>query len=728
MTSLCRSSQRLFKLITWSVQRPKQVFPMKHTLKSSLLAIALASISTSAFAEPSFNGDGWNSPNLLFAAKKYNTDGYRIPAITLTSQGTLIAFADFREFPQYDIGGKPNGKDQTIDMAYRVSYDQGETWSEINRFDAKHLDAGFKQICDPSIVHDPVSGKTFAFGFAANGSLANSTTHGMIMYTSTDGGATWDKGQNIYNAAINPGYTRVLQGPGKGMYYNDTIYMAVQSWKGNGSGGDPFDPIAGFIYSEDHGKTWKQAYLNDIDGKGTKGPKTSESHVFHHKGYVYLAAKSEDSSHAQRFVFRTKDNGKTWEEVVEDFFPEGVERCESSTIALSDDVYLVGYAMNGRPTVPRKDVYLTTNTGKKILIGPGDTMGYTSLDMDEDNIYVLFEGGERFGNMWFQKFDHASKDYANLAQQILDRADDGKLMQGMMNTDSSYIKGSYGNIDAGLEAVYAGPLFNVGVFYKETDENSKDRYRTIEYDTKDITLAASINGIAVESDSIFAAVQSSNIDYVNNAEADVVSGMLGYQAKFDVNGFADYKLNVLGIYSEYDFSRNNKEGIGRKADFASYSFSVENALSKTLEFTTDADATFGVGLRSTLFGHDGFTEQGGNNWNNADVKKSMQNSHQIFAGADFKYKLQAGPNVDVLLKTGAEFSIELADVEEYREEYTVLDVTKKMALPIEDHTDGFAKAYVGTDFIINKAATVGLYASADTDSEKEIRASLGWKF
>lgn len=684
---------------------------MKTTCKSSLLALALASLSLTAAAQPIFDGDGWNAPNLLFAAESYNHNGYRIPAITVTAQGTIIAFGDFREEPRFDIGGKPN---MPLDLAYRVSNDQGQTWTDVKHLQATNLDPDYKQITDPSVVHDPSTGKTFAFGWAANGSLKSATKDALVMYTSEDGGMSWNEGMNIGPTALATGYDHALQGPGKGIYYNDTLYMGVQSWKFPNA-------IAGIIFSTDHGKTWQQSYPTGI-------PATSESHVFHHKGYVYLAAKSEDGNRAQRIVYRTKDNGQNWERVEEDFFPVDVERCESSSLALSEDVYIAGYSMNGRPTVPRKDIWLTTNTGKKILIGPGDTMGYTSLDMDEDNIYVLFEGGERYGNMWFQRFDHASKEYANLGLQILDRAEDGRYLQDLMISDKSYIKGSYGNIDSGLEAVYAGPLFNIGLFYKETDENSKDLKRTIEYDTKDVTLAASINGLAVDSDSLFGAIQSSKIDYVNESEADVISGMLGYQAKFDIQGIIDYKLDVLGIYSEYDVSRNNKEGVGRTADFSAYSFTIENALQKTLEIEHKGDVTASFGLRSTLFGHDGFTEDGGNGWNNADVAKSQQHSHQLFAGVDFKYNIEAGPYVDVVLKTGAEFDIELADVEEYREEFTVLDVTKRMAAPIEDHTDGYAKGYVGADFIINNGATVGLYAAVDTDDESELRASLGWQF
>lgn len=693
---------------------------MKRALKISCLAATVAALSfNAAHAELMFDGDGWHSAHKLFVAGDQTLGagkkGYRIPAITTTVQGALIAFGDYRDTPGNDV----NNSNQVIDLAYKISYDQGETWTDVEHILSPHQT--FKQITDPAVLHDPSTGKTFAFGYANNVGLGQAQSGAFYVFESSDAGKTWDQGKDIVTTATKPGYKLSFQGPGKGMYYNDTLYVGIQSWHDKNGGPDS---VSGILFSTDHGKTWEASYPDGI-------PRSSESHVFHHQGYVYLATKDEPSGRAaKRIVYRTKDNGKNWERVYEDFFPDTAETCESSSLALSEDVYIAGYATHGIPgtLIPRKDIYLTTNKGKSILLAPDSTMGYTSLDMDEDNIYVLFEGGEKVGNMWFQRFDHASKDYANLTQQILDRSEDGQYMQDLMLTNKSYVKGSYGNVDSGVEAVYAGPLFNIGLFYKETDENSKDMYRTIEYDTKDISLAASINGLAFDNDSLFGAVQSSNIDYVNESEADVVSGMLGYQAKFNIKDVIDYKLKVLGIYSEYDFQRNNKEGIGRTADFSAYSISFENALMKTLEIEHKGDVTASAGLRSTLFGHDSFTEDGGNGWNNADVAKSQQHSHQLFAGVDFKYNIEAGQYVDVVVKTGAEFNIELADVDDYREEYTVLDVTKLMAAPIEDHTDGYAKGYVGADFIINKGATVGLYASADTDDENELRASLGWQF
>ena len=52
---------------------------------------------------------------------------YRIPAIAVTKDGTLVAIADYRHSGT-DIGVTDKGR---IDLHYRLSYDNGNTWTEV---------------------------------------------------------------------------------------------------------------------------------------------------------------------------------------------------------------------------------------------------------------------------------------------------------------------------------------------------------------------------------------------------------------------------------------------------------------------------------------------------------------------------------------------------------------------------------------------------------------------
>ncbi len=444
---------------------------------------------------------------------------------------------------------------------------------------------------------------------------------------------------------------------------------------------------------------------------------------------MYLSLLPPNPTSTQRYVFRTYDNGQTWERVVEHFFPSNVVACETSSYALNEDVYLAGYAIhNPGDRDPRGDIYITTNIGKRLMVAAGDSMGYTSITGDEDNIYFLFEGGERHGNLWFQRFDISSKEYANLPLQITDRVKDGLYVQDLMKKDKSYIKGTYASGDgSGGELLFVTDNFNVGLFFNETKENSKDVYRTIQYDTKDVTLGLSKNNTLLDNDNVFLGLSYSQIDYENNSDANVVSLLAGYSLKHNIKDIVDYKLNLLGIYSDYDLDRNREEGIGRTASFKSYSATLENALAKDFSFDANSNITLTGGLRSTIFGHDGFTEDGGNGWNNAEVHKLSEYSHELFAKVDGSYTFNANEFMDVTLSAGVQYSRNLVDIEEYREEITVLDANFTMALPMEDR-DNYIKGYAGAELVLYKDASIGVYAESDNNSKHSIKAFASYKF
>ncbi|HGB5536776.1 TPA: sialidase family protein, partial [Salmonella enterica subsp. diarizonae serovar 61:r:-] len=103
--------------------------------------------------------DGWHSPQQIFSQhQKTSTNAYRIPAITATTQGTVIAVSDARADGTSDIG-----LNKDVHFGYRISTDGGNTWSHEQEIipDIK----GKHQISDPAIVHNTDTGSTFLFGF-----------------------------------------------------------------------------------------------------------------------------------------------------------------------------------------------------------------------------------------------------------------------------------------------------------------------------------------------------------------------------------------------------------------------------------------------------------------------------------------------------------------------------------------------------------------------------------
>ena len=695
-------------------------------MKKLTLLTLFCALATGAMA-----GDGWNESMTVFEHGTITEkNGFRIPAITTTSQGTVVAVADIR------YGGLTGNTDmpKKVEFLIKTSNDGGSTWSEGTILAPKG------GITDPSIVHDPNTGKTFLFGYQNDKNIAGKPANGktdFFVYTSEDGGKTWDNGTSIKDQALpsDKGYDYVLQGPGSGMVHNGVIYMPTQAWHGDDAGEDGIRCSSGFIYSEDGGKTWKQSELISEAG----APWTSEANIFHHNGKIYLAAKNEQAqagnyeSKDTRVVYCTSDNGKTWEKVEETFLPDNIAKAETSTLALNDQVYLVGYSGQGNASWDRNDTFLTTNTGKTIKILDGDTYGYSSMAQDQDNLYILFETKVGVADIVMRRFDIASKEYANLNAQILDRGQSLLDVQGKLSSDQ-YVGGTYTNkSESGAEAVVELNNFKIGAFHRNTKDNSDDVYRTIPYNLKETTLVLSQDNAFMQGDNIFAGYQAGKIEYSNKSTNDLTSFVMGYTFNKELENDKTYTFALNGVYSNNKVERNKAEGVGRTAEFDSYSISMKNALSKNISFTDSSNLKLTAGLNTTVFGHDEFEEDGGiqtvdgGKWNNAKVDKSQNVSNEIFAKATLDQRVKLTDKSSVRLALDLGWEKELMDVDEWRDEFTVLDVEKEFATPVKKHEGGLGKAEVSATFDIAEKVELGVGYSMDTDGESTATGKVTYK-
>ena len=194
---------------------------------------------------------------------------YRIPAITTTMNGDLLAVADYRHC-RYDIG---NGR---IDLHGRISKDNGKTWSDIFTIiegDGKLIDnnrnislnAGYG---DPCIVADRESNRVLMLCVCGYQTFFYSTRevpNQVARLYSEDGGLTWSKPEVITdqfytpfdNSAVGPirsmfiGSGRIFQSrlTKVGDYYR--LYAAMLARDKDGT-------FCNFVvYSDDFGQQWK---------------------------------------------------------------------------------------------------------------------------------------------------------------------------------------------------------------------------------------------------------------------------------------------------------------------------------------------------------------------------------------------------------------------------------------------------------------------------------------
>ena len=149
-----------------------------------------------------------------------NSIPYRIPALAVTNDGTLVAISDFRHSGT-DIGVTNYGR---IDLHYRLSYDNGNTWTEVMPLiEGKGADAtDFMSVGygDPCIVADRESSRVLMLSCAGNVSFPNGTrkNHQCIArFYSDDGGKTWSAPEDIAES-IYAQFDASTYGPVRSMF------------------------------------------------------------------------------------------------------------------------------------------------------------------------------------------------------------------------------------------------------------------------------------------------------------------------------------------------------------------------------------------------------------------------------------------------------------------------------------------------------------------------------
>lgn len=243
---------------------------------------------------------------------------YRIPALAVTKDGTLIAVADYRHSGT-DIGVTNNGR---IDLHYRLSYDNGNTWTDVMTLiegkgaeSPDFMNVGFG---DPCIVADRESDRVLVLSCAGNVSFQNGTRQNhqnIARFYSEDGGKTWsapeDIAESIYSQFDNSTY-----GPVRSMFVASGRIMQSRITKV----GDYYrlycavlvrDKSAKhmnyILFSDDFGQNWK--VLGDINEPGVYNtadePKVEELP----NGTIVLSSRYNGGRYYNIFTYSDVNSG-----------------------------------------------------------------------------------------------------------------------------------------------------------------------------------------------------------------------------------------------------------------------------------------------------------------------------------------------------------------------------------------------------------------------------------
>jgi sialidase-1 len=322
----------------------------------------------------------------VFEAGSAGYKGYRIPALVMTTKGTLLAFCAAR---------KELGDWADIDIALRRSTDNGKSWSQMKII----ADRGTMTVDNPTPIVDRKTG-AIHFLFQVN--------YAQVYYMrSTDDGKTFSTPVDITEAAHDfrrgwvsekdgnkYGWNVVAPGPGHGLQLASgrllaTIWMSP-NYRHRQS-------RTATLYSDDHGKTWK---AGELIPQAADNPLVNPSeHVALELagGGVMTNLRSESKEH-RRAVSYSRDGISGW--TVPEFDPDLFEAICMASLARVSAVpkQKKNRIVFANPeSLPRNDlrVRLSYDEGKTwphsklLLAGP---TGYSDMAAGPDgSIYILYE-------------------------------------------------------------------------------------------------------------------------------------------------------------------------------------------------------------------------------------------------------------------------------------------------------------------------------------------------
>jgi len=240
----------------------------------------------------------------LFVSGQDGYHTYRIPALAVTTRGTVLAFCEGRRVGRGDSGD--------IDLLVKRSTDDGKTWSRQQVI----WDDDGNTCGNPCVVVDRETGAVWLLTTWNRGDdhereiIAGTSedTRRVFVILSGDDGLTWSKPQEITSAVKQDDWTWYATGPGSG--------IQVQHGPHKGRLVIPCDHIEAetkhyyshVIYSDDHGETWQL-------GGTTLQHKVNECETVELPGgRLMLNMRNYDRTKKNRQVTISDDGGLTWHE------------------------------------------------------------------------------------------------------------------------------------------------------------------------------------------------------------------------------------------------------------------------------------------------------------------------------------------------------------------------------------------------------------------------------
>lgn len=305
---------------------------------------------------------------------------YRIPAIVVSTSGTILAFCEGRKCSSADSGD--------IDIVLKRSFDNGETWGPMQII----ADEGPNTMGNPSPVVDQDTGIIWLL-------LCKNNNQVYIM-KSADDGATWSDPLEITEDVKEDNWYWYATGPCHGIQLkNGKLVIPCDHTEAPEMGWEMAHNYSHVIYSDDHGSSWKLG--------GKVGPRMDECTVVQtYDGSLYLNMRNYalpgDRWHTRAYAW-SKDDGITWS--CPNFDHALIEPvCQASVIRFTDkNNHDRNRVLFSNPASQQERMKMTVRLSydecqtweisKLLYLEPS---AYSDLAIASDmTIYCLYERGEK---------------------------------------------------------------------------------------------------------------------------------------------------------------------------------------------------------------------------------------------------------------------------------------------------------------------------------------------
>ena len=323
----------------------------------------------------------------LFISGREGYHTYRIPALAVAPDGTVLAFCEARRHTGRD--------DDEIDILLRRSSDGGRTWGPRQLV----VSDGDRTCGNPCPVVDGDRGEVLLPFCKDNQEV--------FVTRSSDSGGSWSDPVEITGQVKAPSWKYLGTGPGHGIQLQSGRLL-VPSWVDESPGPATWrDPPPGWgkvqssiaFLSDDGGRSWKRGSKLTHDA-------SDECEAVETAGVsVYMTLRSRGDRRCRGWS-RSADGGETWAEAAFDpALPE--PSCQGSVVSLGDGRLLLAHP--ARPDARAElTLRLSRDQGRSWpearVLEPG-AAAYSDLAVtSEGQVLCLYEAG-KYGSLRLASFD-----------------------------------------------------------------------------------------------------------------------------------------------------------------------------------------------------------------------------------------------------------------------------------------------------------------------------------